>query len=477
MESINKQKILVISLLCIVCFSCKDSGAPISLNTDSFPKKDYTLNENGQVVSSEISISDFESAVSCKGCHFDHWEEWSQSMHAYAMTDPVFFSGWNREQNNRPNTGERFCIQCHSPAAFVTGYPLADFGGAEDFIDTQLPQVITEGISCDVCHSTTDLSPTIHTKDKVAATATYYLNPGNIKYGNIQNPVPNDFHDSKYNPIYSNSAICLPCHNITVRGIEAEITYSEWDRIPGAAMGLLACQECHMPTVTRPAAVGCSDGTCPDRVVHSHTFVGVDLDLSQPAESNPQFDIVTDLLKNALTLDFGTPYDSLTSNVIAGDSLAIPITITSQTAHSIPSGVSFAREAWLEIVAKIVRANKPDTVFFQSGVVSDSTSLDITTDPNLLLFTSYLIDSVGDTTGSITNVHSIINNSLMAFSKRNQTYKVKIPSNITGEIKIRARMRFRSFKPDILRGSHQNLLENLPIFEMAEDSAVVNISL
>ena len=70
MESINKQKILVISLLCIVCFSCKDSGAPISLNTDSYPKKDYTLDKNGQIVNSEISIRDFEPAESCKGCHF-----------------------------------------------------------------------------------------------------------------------------------------------------------------------------------------------------------------------------------------------------------------------------------------------------------------------------------------------------------------------------------------------------------------------
>jgi mevalonate kinase len=109
-------------------------------------------------------------------------------------------------------------------------------------------------------------------------------------------------------------------------------------------------------------------------------------------------------------------------------------------------------------------------------VVSDTTSLDISSDSDLLLFTAYLIESNGDTTGSVTDVSSIINNSLMAFSDRYKIYKVEIPPNITDAIKIKARMRFRSFKPDILRGSHQNLLENLPIFDMAQDSVIVTIS-
>ena len=176
-------------------------------------------------------------------------------------------------------------------------------------------------------------------------------------------------------------------------------------------------------------------------------------------------------LRNALTVDFGTPYDSLVSDVIAGDSLIIPVTVTSLTAHSIPSGVPFAREAWLEV---LVTDNDNNTLY-QSGVVSDTTSLDISSDSDLLLFTAYLIESNGDTTGSVTDVSSIINNSLMAFSDRYKIYKVVIPTNITGEIKIHARMRFRSFKPDILRGRHQGLLKNLPIFEMAEDSAVVTV--
>jgi len=222
----------------LVCFSCKDAGSPDSL--DSFPNKKYTLDKNGQIESTEMFISDFEPATACKVCHVNHYEEWLGSMHAYAMKDPVFLSGWNGEQDKRPDTGERFCIQCHNPVAFVTGENLAGYEEAEDLTDSGLPEVITEGIGCDVCHTMNDLSSTVHTQDAVAATAEYYLNPGNIKYGNIQNPVSSSYHESEYNPIFSNSGICLPCHNMTIRDVDAEITFSEWDRISSTAMGLFS---------------------------------------------------------------------------------------------------------------------------------------------------------------------------------------------------------------------------------------------
>ena len=33
---------------------------------------------------------DFQPAEACKTCHPQHYEEWRGSMHAYAITDPVF---------------------------------------------------------------------------------------------------------------------------------------------------------------------------------------------------------------------------------------------------------------------------------------------------------------------------------------------------------------------------------------------------
>ena len=67
--------------------------------------------------------------------------------------------------------------------------------------------------------------------------------------------------------------MCLPCHDLSVNDVETEITFTEWDRIPGFSMfGGIPCQSCHMPIK--------QDGT------HDHSFIGVDLDLNIPHRSH-----------------------------------------------------------------------------------------------------------------------------------------------------------------------------------------------
>ena len=452
-----KQKFHILIIVGILVISC-DEKKIASSNQTEFLHKNYTLNDNGTVKSTEYSIDDFEPAKDCKTCHEDHYNDWSNSMHAYAMKDPIFFSGWNIEQGKRHNTGERFCIQCHNPAAFVSGVNLAGFETAEELAASDYPEIIKEGIGCGICHSMTGLSQTIHTNNSIAASAVFKMNPGDgVFYGSIKNPQSNEYHESRYNPIFSRSEACLPCHDMTVRGVEAEITFSEWNRIPGLAMGnLLSCQECHMPLTTRPAATG-----GPDRLVHSHKFIGVDLDLSIAAEDNPQYEDVLELLQNSVMLEFGTPMDTLTETVVPGDSFMIPLTITSLTAHSLPSGVSFAREAWLEIIV----TDSTNNILFESGTTATNSSALDETDEDLLLFTSYLLDENGDVTGSVTDVHELKNNSLTAFSKRYYSYTINTSDQYFGEINIQVRMLFRSFKPNAL-AAHPDLLQNISIFEM-----------
>ena len=452
-----KQKFYILIIVGFIVVSC-DQKKIISSNQAEFSYKNYILNDDGTIQNTEISINDFKPAKDCKTCHEDHYNEWSGSMHAYSMRDPIFFSGWNKEQLKRQDTGERFCIQCHNPAAFVSGVNLAGFETAEELAASDYPEIIKEGIGCGICHSMTDLSQTIHTNNSIAASAVFKMNPGDgVFYGSIKNPQSNEYHESRYNPIFSRSEACLPCHDMTVRGVEAEITFSEWNRIPGLAMGnLLSCQECHMPLTTRPAATG-----GPDRLVHSHKFIGVDLDLSIAAEDNPQYEDVLELLQNSVMLEFGTPMDTLTETVVPGDSFMIPLTITSLTAHSLPSGVSFAREAWLEIIV----TDSTNNILFESGTTATNSSVLDETDEDLLLFTSYLLDDKGDVTESVTDVHEQINNSLTAFSKRYYSYTINTSDEYFGEINIQVRMLFRSFKPSIL-AAHPDLLQNISIFEM-----------
>ena len=421
------------------------------------PYKTYDIDSLGNVINHSFDINQFDSAENCQGCHSVHYEEWSESMHAYTAHSPLFFSYKNTTIENHPEVGDKFCSQCHNPVAYLTDTDLSLFNSVEEFQSSSLSPVIKEGISCDICHTVTGLSHTIYTSDNGAASATYKLYPGeNIKFGPLDNPDSNSFHDSFYLPTYTVSEQCLPCHDLVVRDVEAEITFTEWNRIPGFSMfGGIPCQECHMPEK--------EDGT------HDHTFIGVDMDLSIPYLENPLFEKVSTMLASSVEMRFDIWNQALPDVISNLDTLIIPLTIESLTAHSIPSGTSFNREAWIEITIE-----HNDEILFSSGLLTNNTQNLNYEDDNLLLFKSYLFDVNGDTTNSVIDTHDIDNQSLQAYSQRFKYYDFIIPQELDGEINIRARMLFRPFEPAFIIEHHNEFINNLPIFEMhAVESTII----
>ena len=108
-----------------------------------YTEKQYSLDEYGNIVSTEISIDDFSPATDCKDCHTRHYEEWNRSMHAYSMKDPIFFRGIKDEHINNPPHGERFCIQCHSPPALVTEnlFDIEAYTSVGEFLSSNFPLI------------------------------------------------------------------------------------------------------------------------------------------------------------------------------------------------------------------------------------------------------------------------------------------------------------------------------------------------
>ena len=422
------------------------------------PHKNYELDQNGNILNSEFSVSDFKSADQCAECHADHYNEWSSSMHSYSMKSPLFFSYKNKTNELHPSTGERFCMQCHNPASYLTGTDLSDYNTPDQLQTADISQVLKEGISCDICHTVTGISETIHTQENIAASANYKMYPlGNIKFGSIIDPEPNDFHASYYLPTYNTSQMCLPCHDLVVNDVEAEITFTEWNRIPGFSMfGGVSCQDCHMPVK--------------ENGYHDHRFIGVDMDLTIPIEENPLFSEVSNLLSSSAEINFIVDGDSLVNSITGVDSLIIPISVKSLTAHSLPSGASFNRESWLELVVY-----NDDQIIFSSGLVENNEPLDIDVDENLLLFTSNMYDRDGIKTDNITEIDSLANYSLLAYQERWKYYAIPISPLIQDEVEITARLLFRSFKPDFIINHHPEFIDNLPVFEIDSINATVNI--
>lgn len=413
-------------------------------------EKEYQLDDTGQIIMTEFSVEDFPSVQICASCHSEHVSDWTYSPHAQSMHSPLFFSLWNKEQDNHPDVGERFCVQCHNPISFLTGVGLEGNEDLESFQNSNLPEQVKHGISCSVCHTYTALSSSYFADDNLNASVEYHMYPGeNVFFGSIEDPEFNPHHESQYSTMYQRSEMCLPCHDMTIRGVEAEITFTEWNRIPGFAMsGGTPCQECHMPVK--------SDGT------HDHRFIGVDVDLTYPVGESPYYSAVQDLLNSSALLSFGAPEYELPDNVNSGESLIIPITIESLTAHNLPSGTGFNREAWVE-----VRVSQDSNIIYTSGLISSNTEELDRSDPSLLLFTSYLLDENGDTTYTATETHDMINETLPALGVRYHLYDVNIPQDVSGTVDIDVSFKFRPFRPIVIESNIPELLSNLSVFEIA----------
>ena len=81
------------------CNAMSDSGLIENM------EKEYELDDTGHIVSTEFSVEDFSSSETCSACHLEHVQEWMHSSHGKSMHSPLFFSMWNEEQINHPDTG------------------------------------------------------------------------------------------------------------------------------------------------------------------------------------------------------------------------------------------------------------------------------------------------------------------------------------------------------------------------------------
>jgi len=145
-------------------------------------------------------VSDtFPQAKACGKCHIDIYEEWSQSDHAGAYTNPHF-----QAATNDYAFGD--CLSCHVPQARLTaGTPESRSGKRE------------EGITCVSCHLEEGmLSGPLEPTGKV-------------------HPHPIGVRPE----VYRNSDICGRCH---------EGTMQQWKSVETEKN---TCQECHMESITR----------------------------------------------------------------------------------------------------------------------------------------------------------------------------------------------------------------------------------
>jgi len=414
-----------------------------------------TVTENIPIdTTGPLTVNDFDSAASCQSCHPDHFDQWSGSMHAYAMKDPTFAALRRIGQSLYINSLDGACIQCHSVVARETG--AVPWG---PFEYDALPAQVREGVGCDLCHVVTGL--------RSLSNADMIFTPGDTKFGTIADPVPTDGHESGYNSLYASSEYCGSCHDlVTGGGLQLEAVFREW-RAGGFAVTGKTCNDCHMPTYQGPAAVG-----GPTRTLHDHSMVGADLALVPFPNRPEQMQKVTDMLRSALTVEADVP-----QTITAGDTLDVQIRlINDRTGHHVPSGVPFIRQMWLSLVL----TDGINTVYVSGDLdanddLKDDNSSFPERDADLFNTQATMYRSDGLPTGLTWEADSLDNPAIVAGETRPVNYRIAIPGTATGPLRLEMKLRFRSFPPYVIRFLGEDTLLPIPIIDMWEDQRTVAI--
>ncbi len=417
--------------------------------------------------------ADMIAPLTCATCHEQHFDEWSQSMHAKAADDPVFLAMNARGQRETKGKLGTFCVECHAPMAVRDGKTDGRNLGSLD------PNY--KGVTCYFCHSIDGVEA-----DGGKSNASVHLADDLAMRGEIPDPVANPVHASKYSAFQDegrpeSAEMCGYCHDIdSPAGGHIERTFADWSVTPfGTAgnMGGLTCAAtgtCHMQdTPGVPIALGGPK----NRTHHKHDFPAVDVPLGAKPPDPALVKSVQDALDDNVLV---------AALCVTNPNPAIRVILDNTAGHPWPSGAAQDRRAWIEVVA--YRADQ--SVLYSSGVVPAGTPVTEIKDPDLWLLRDCMFDSQGKETHNFWEAATTNGYELPAILT-NPSFKNHIerpfptamnplyPQGVLGEmpVKVTLRVLIQPVGLDVLNdlvdsgdldpGPDGAVLANMPTFEVA----------
>jgi hypothetical protein len=218
----------------------------------------------------------------CGECHEKMFDEWEVSAHAKAVSSSFYKASVAASKDGT-------CDRCHAPLAKVAPRDMT----------------VSEGVTCDVCH-------TLREPKATPEGAQFKLAIDDmVKYGPRCNLADHYFHRMGCSKEHQQAELCATCHWWEPKGIPVFTEYADWKAGPEAAKGT-QCQDCHMPKERAALATG-----SPVRSgVPHHGLLG----------------LAQDLRKRALGLDVTVKDDA--------GALAITVTVRNNNAgHAVPAGL------------------------------------------------------------------------------------------------------------------------------------------
>lgn len=403
-------------------------------------QNDASLTDDEQAVSR--LLYPYEPSTLCSGCHSDQYQQYEQSMHAKAFSNPLFNAQYFQEIVPRAQRDPslvpeaRKCIACHAPVVFMNYTGLVSTPAQTERFET--------GVTCDFCH----------TLAGYAANGDYLQERSGKKQGPSQ-ARGTATHHAEYSGFVQMAEFCGQCHNATNHPsleVKSTSTYDEW-RESGYGKRGLTCQECHMnkngflrngiaefargeEAYLNVGNVAINQGV--HDKLYSHSFPG--------AHSTSQ-------LEDALLLDFRVG----TRTAGAGGRFPLVVAVNNERAgHKMPSGSSDLRFMWLVVTAATSDGTKVP-VFLATSTSGDVTDYSIAgaspDDAAIIqadvpagsrLYRAVLLNTAKrQSLFRHDAVRNAFDNRLEAAEVRNERYYLKLPPGFSGKVTVEAHLYYR----------------------------------
>lgn len=400
--------IIVLAVLTIAS-GCNKEAKPTAGKPEPPPKQD-------------VAAEEFDSAGECQYCHLEIFEQWSGSTHALSAVNPVFLAEikWISQETN--GESDQFCVSCHAPVGWLAGEtPPVD--------GSNLSAVSKQGVTCDLCHAITSVTG--------VGNAAFRVQPGNIKYGPLNDAIATPLHESEFNTIFTESDLCGACHEIVhpENGLALSSTFSEWKESSYGSRRV-NCQDCHMtpgPGVTKPTPGVVATGAPKVREhIWAHNMTGNNVFAMRQAGFDDHAARAEENLKSAATLFLGLP-----EKLSPYQPARINIRIRNDGAgHYLPTGLSLFKDMWLEVVV----TNEQGAVVYKNGVLDETGAVPA----DSVVFKTRFANDAGQETNNLWEATKILDDHRIPPREYVDEF-VEIPGlPVPGTLSIRVRLLYRN---------------------------------
>ena len=439
-----------------------------------------------------IAGDDFVSASRCATCHTDTHPQWRESAHANSFREPFYQKNVNDLIAQKNIAFTRHCESCHNPAALFSG-------ALTDKPQFKNRPFDNEGVSCIVCHSIESVNGRGIGGYTMGQPALLQLETGEKVLDATDQQILDDVASHKramMRPVLKSSEFCGACHKsqvpkelndykfIRAFAVSDELQMSSFSKEsphPFYVRNKETCNSCHMQKEDSKFF----DASARDGKITSHRWAAANTAIPAFYGYKDQLDAVTKSLQDdKMGVDIFAlhkqtnakeeiiaPVNRSNFTIKSGDVLTADVVITNKNlGHSFPPELRDFYEAYIEFA--VTDAN--GKMLFKSGYVKP----DGTMDEHAHNYKTFLVKD----DGSINDLHHIWKTKVVAQnlaipSGRSDLarYKFTVPQDLSGQIKISAKLQYRRFTR-VFSDYSLGRSTDLPIVTIAATEKTINLN-